>query len=105
MKKHMHLTDEEAEILRDFERGEFVSIEGFKEEKARLESAAREHFRKDKRINIRISSHDLMSLRKKAAIEGMPYQTLISSTLHQFVTGKLKPVNDIVGDHLSGMSQ
>ncbi len=42
MKKHMRLTDEEAEILRDFDRGEFVSIEGFEEEKARFESAARE---------------------------------------------------------------
>lgn len=65
-----HLTNEEAKILRDFKRGEFVSIRGFEAEKARLESAAREHFRKDKRINIRISSRGLMRSQKKATSKG-----------------------------------
>ncbi len=46
--------------------------------------------RKDKRINIRLSSRDLMQLRKRAMREGVPYQTLISSTLHKFVSGRLK---------------
>jgi predicted DNA binding CopG/RHH family protein len=45
---------------------------------------------RDKRINIRISSLDLTRIQKKAAKEGIPYQTLISSTLHKFITGKLK---------------
>ncbi len=55
MKNHMHPTSEEAEILGDFDRGELVSIEGFEEEKARLESVAREHFRKDKRSSFGIT--------------------------------------------------
>ena len=83
---------EEAGILRDFERGELTGIRNFEEEKQRMESAARDLLKKDRRINIRISSRDLENLRKRAAKEGMPYQTLISSTLHKYVTGKLKPV-------------
>ncbi len=79
-------------LLQDFERGEFTSITHFKEAKRKLEKAAHDFLQKDKRINIRISSHDLQALQKKASKEGMPYQTLISSTLHKFVTGKLRSV-------------
>jgi hypothetical protein len=42
--------------------------------------------------NRRISSRDLEKLQKRAVMEGIPYQTLIASTLHKFVTGKLKEV-------------
>jgi len=90
MKNSLKFDKEELLILQDFERGEFESIKNFREEKRRLEEAARSFFQKDKRINIRISSRDLEHLQKKAAQEGVPYQTLISSTLHKFVTGKLK---------------
>jgi len=92
MKKTLKLDNEELEILQDFERGEFESVKNFREEKRKLEAAARNSLQKDKRINIRISSRDLESIQKKAAQEGIPYQTLISSTLHRFVTGKLKNV-------------
>lgn len=88
----LELDQEELEILRDFERGEFESINRFREEKRRLEESARQTMRKDKRINIRISSRDLEKIQKKAVKEGIPYQTLISSTLHKFVSGKLKEV-------------
>ena len=92
MKNSLKLDEEEVKILRDFERGELTSINNFKEEKRQLEEAAHNFLQKDKRINIRISSRDLETLQKKAVKEGMPYQTLISSTLHKFVTGKLKNV-------------
>ena len=92
MKTPLKLDREEVKILQDFERGELTSINNFKEAKRQLEEAAHEFLKKDKRINIRISSRDLNSLQKKAAKEGMPYQTLISSTLHKFVTGKLKSI-------------
>jgi len=92
MKNPLKLDGEEVKILQDFEREEFTSLTNFKQEKRQLEEAAREFLQKDKRINIRISSRDLETLQKKAAKEGMPYQTLISSTLHKFVTGKLKSV-------------
>ncbi len=86
----LQLDEEELQILRDFEQGEFESIKHFREEKRRLEEAARNTLQKDKRINIRISSRDLEKLQKRAAKEGIPYQTLIVSTLHKFVTGKLQ---------------
>ena len=92
MKNPLKLDEEEVKILRDFERGELTSINNFKEEKRQLEEAAHNFLQKDRRINIRISSRDLETLQKKAVTEGMPYQTLISSTLHKFVTGKLKSV-------------
>jgi len=84
------MDEEELQILRDFERGEFESIQHFRAERRSLEAAARRTLQKDKRINIRISSRDLEKLQKRAAMEGIPYQTLIASTLHKFVTGKLK---------------
>ena len=86
------LDEEELQILRDFERGEFESTPNFREEKRNLEEAAQNTFRKDRRLNIRISSHDLERIQKKALKEGIPYQTLISSTLHKLVSGKLKEV-------------
>jgi predicted DNA binding CopG/RHH family protein len=86
----LKLDEEELQILRDFQRGEFESIQHFRAEKRSLEAAAKRTFQKDKRINIRISSRDLEKLQKRAVMEGIPYQTLIASTLHKFVTGKLK---------------
>jgi predicted DNA binding CopG/RHH family protein len=86
----LKLDAEELQILGDFERGEFESIENFRAEKRSLEAAARRTLQKDKRINIRISSRDLEKLQKRAVMEGVPYQTLIASTLHKFVAGKLK---------------
>ena len=86
----LKLDEEEVQILGDFERGEFESIQNFRAEKRSLEAAARRTLQKDKRINIRISSRDLAKLQKRAVMEGVPYQTLIASTLHKFVAGKLK---------------
>ena len=92
MKNPLNLDEEEVQLLQDFERGEFRSITNFKQTKRKLEEAAADFLQKDKRINIRISSRDLEALKKKAHKEGMPYQTLISSTLHKFVAGKLRSV-------------
>ena len=86
----LKLDAEELQILQDFEQGEFESIRNFREERRQLEEAARSTLQKDKRINIRISARDLEKIQKRAAKEGIPYQTLISSTLHKPVTGKLK---------------
>ena len=58
-------------------------------ERKRLEFAAHNTLIKDKRINIRISSRDLGALQRKASQYGMPYQTLISSVLHRYITGDL----------------
>ncbi len=84
------VTLEELQILQDFERGEFQRIRNFGAEKRELEEAARITLQKDKRINIRISSRDLERIQMRAAREGVPYQTYISSSLHKLVAGRLK---------------
>ena len=89
-RNQLKLDEEEIQILRDFERGEFESLRNFRAEKRQLEAAARRTLQKDKRINIRLSSRDLETIQKRAITEGIPYQTLIASTLHKFVTGQLK---------------
>lgn len=90
MNDQPHLDEEEHRILQDFEREEFKSLRNFKQEKQRLENAARKTLQKGERVNIRVSGRDLERIRKRAAAEGLPYQTLIASVLHKFVTGRLK---------------
>ncbi len=80
---------EEQEILDSFERGEWVPVKNLSKRKAELMKHARNTLKKDKRLNIRISERDLNELQKKAVIEGLPYQTYVSSIIHRFVNGKL----------------
>lgn len=89
-KNRMQFDAEELQILEDFEKGEFESIQNFRAEKRELEHSASKGLQKDRRINIRISSRDLEKIQARAAKEGMPYQTYISSTLHKVVSGRLK---------------
>jgi len=83
------LDPEEKEIRESFERGEMETIPDLEREIERYREVARTTFKKDKRVNIRISSKDLMAIQKKALEEGIPYQTLISSVLHKYVSGRL----------------
>jgi len=82
------LTKEEQDILDSYERGEWVSVLD-KENIEKYRVAAKTTFKKDKRVNIRISGKDLALLQERALIEGLPYQTLMSSVLHKFVNGNL----------------
>ncbi|MBD2858330.1 hypothetical protein IB286_04850 [Spongiibacter sp. KMU-158] len=83
------LDKEEQEILDAFEAGEFKSVMTPTRKKA-LQAAAEETLKKDKRINIRISGRDLVALQRRAVKEGIPYQTLVSSILHKYVSGSLQ---------------
>nr|WP_136250812.1 hypothetical protein [Ningiella ruwaisensis] len=87
--REVKLNPEEQEILDDFDAGEFKSVKTPALKKA-AQSAAEETLKKDKRINIRISSRDLLALQRRAAKEGLPYQTLVSSILHKYVAGSLE---------------
>ena len=82
------LDPNELEVLRGYESGKLKPSAG-KAELQRLRAAARATAIKDKRVNIRLSSVDLLDIQAKALEEGMPYQTLIASVLHKYVTGKL----------------
>jgi predicted DNA binding CopG/RHH family protein len=87
----MKLDAYEKELLELDEAGKIQFTKVDTKEKSALMAAARETLQKDKRINIRMSGRDLLSLKRKANRFGMPYQTLISSILHQYVSGDLKP--------------
>ncbi|MGH8647261.1 MAG: antitoxin [Gammaproteobacteria bacterium] len=83
------LDEEEKEILGAFERGELNSISDKEAQLKRHREYAAATFRKDKRINVRLSERDLRALQKRALTEGVPYQTLVSSILHKYVEGRL----------------
>jgi len=86
----MKLSKEEKELLDSVERGEWKTIPNFKEKTKRYQDYAKAAFRKDKRVNIRLSERDLVNIQKRALKEGLPYQTLMSSVLHKFITGQFK---------------
>ncbi len=83
------MSKEEKTILGSVERGEWKSVRGVKGRIIKYQEYAKATFRKDKRVNIRISEKDLVGIQKKAVEEGLPYQTLISSVLHKFISGRL----------------
>jgi predicted DNA binding CopG/RHH family protein len=78
----------EHEVLTAYENGQLKSV-ATKAELAKLKAAARATAIKDRRVNIRLSSGDLSDIQVKALEEGVPYQTLIASVLHKYVTGRL----------------
>jgi predicted DNA binding CopG/RHH family protein len=83
------LNEEEKQILESYERDELKSLENAKAESQRYQDYARSTFQKDRRVNIRVSTKDLEGIQKKAIEEGIPYQTLISSILHKYLSGRL----------------
>ncbi len=85
-----NLDAEEREILEAFEAGELKSVANKEAELKKHQEYALATFKKDQRINIRISSRDLQALKKRALVEGIPYQTLIASVLHKYVDNRLK---------------
>lgn len=85
MKKRKSFDDE---ILEAYEKGDLESLAPTTGELKKYKNSARATFIKDRRVNIRLSSPDLMDIQARAAEEGVPYQTLISSVLHKFVTGR-----------------
>jgi predicted DNA binding CopG/RHH family protein len=83
------LSKEEKELLDAVEAGEFLSVltEARRKE---LEAIASNTFKKDKRINIRISNRDLTAIQARASEEGIPYQTFVSSIIHKYISGSLQ---------------
>ena len=85
----MKLDKSEKELRDSVERGEWKSSTKTKKDTQRFQEYARATFKKDRRINIRISSRDLEAIQKRALEEGLPYQTLIASLLHKYASGRL----------------
>ncbi len=92
MKKRKLAEDEQ--LLRDYEAGELKAVPLSRAEIRKWQDAARATLAKDQRVNVRLSSALLFGLKARAAEEGLPYQTLIASVLHKFVTGRLVEQRD-----------
>jgi len=90
----MGISKDEKELLRSVEDNEWESVPDLKKELKRYQVIAKNSLKKDQRINIRLASKDLMDLQTKAMQEGLPYQTLIPSVLHKYVTGQLKSASE-----------
>ena len=92
----------DREILASFERGEWRPVKNQKAEVTRFRAAAEATLLKNKRVNIRISARDLEGLQARAAEEGVPYQTLMASVLHKFVSGRLVEDQERITSRSSG---
>ena len=87
------LDKEEQDILDSFESGEWKPVANRRQEIARHVAYARNTLAKNRRVNIRISSKDLQDLQTIAVEDGLPYQTLMASVLHRFVSGRFVEIS------------
>lgn len=85
----MKLNKEEKEILNAYEKGQSSSVPDIKKQMFKYREYAKHTLQKNKRINIRLSERDLLHIQRRAVEEGLPYQTLISSILHKYISGSL----------------
>ena len=85
----MKMDKEEQDLLESFEKGEWLPVADQESEIRRHQQYARNTLKKDKRVNIRLSSKVLEELQLAAMRQGIPYQTLMASILHRYVHGSL----------------
>ncbi len=90
MKKY-RLDREEREILAAIEGGKWEIVRPTKAEFRHYAVIAKNTLRKDQRMNIRISRADLLGIKARAAEEGIPYQTLVTSVIHKYISSGLPP--------------
>ncbi|MCY3749315.1 MAG: antitoxin [Chloroflexi bacterium] len=83
------LSAEERDILSRFERGELRSAPEADREIETARQAARATFNKTKRVNLRVTERDFNLAHARAREEGIPYQTLLSSVIHKYLSGRL----------------
>ncbi|MDE0227895.1 MAG: antitoxin [Spirochaetaceae bacterium] len=83
------LNTEEREILEKFERGELHGAPGVETEMETARQAARNTFKKTRRVNLRVTERDFNLAHARAREEGIPYQTLLSSVIHKYLSGRL----------------
>jgi len=89
MKETKYLDSEEQELIESLESDNWKSTKDVENWKNLLSKTAANTLTKDQRMNIRITRNDLDGIKLKAVEEGIPYQTLVASIIHKYVTGKL----------------
>ena len=84
------LTKEEQNILDKFEAGELHTVLGMQSEIKRYQAIFKQNFKKDTTVSLRLNSNDLNKIKHRASDSGIPYQTLLSTLIHHYVTDKIK---------------
>ncbi len=85
----MKFDKEEQAIFDSVEAGEWKPVEDMEARRKTYSEIAKATFRKDSRVNIRLPKRDVTAIQVKAMEEGIPYQTMMASILHKYVTGRL----------------
>lgn len=83
------LSAEEQAIIDYVEGGDATSINNLDTEKSRYKQIAHAQMSKKKTISIQLLESDIERIKAKSVSQGLPYQTLISSLVHQYATGKI----------------
>lgn len=84
-----NLNAEERNILDRFKRGELSSVSDVDREIQTARRAANRTFLKTRRVNLRVTERDFNLAHSQAREEGVPYQTLLSSIIHKYLSGRL----------------
>src|SRR3989338_1547012 len=82
--------DEERELYESVERGEWKPVRNSRAIIERHAAYARYTIAKNKSVTFRVNAWDIERLKARALQEGIPYQTLLSSLVHKYVSGRLK---------------
>ena len=83
------LDQEERDILERFERDELISVADADRERENARAAAQNTLLKTRRVNLRMTERDFKLAHTRAREEGIPYQTLLSSVIHKYLSGRL----------------
>jgi len=89
MKNKIMLDAYEDDILKSYENGEWQSVDDLEEKKEEYANIVKSTLKKNKVISIKLSEKDYIDIHSKSIEENIPYQTLISSIIHKYLTGKL----------------
>jgi len=81
---------EELEILEALENDNLIKSVNAEEELMLARNAAKEYLSKSKNVTLRLNMMDLIGIKEKSRDIGIPYQTIINSLIHNYVTGKVK---------------
>lgn len=83
------LTKEENEIIEYIESDQAKSIDNLESEKNRFQKMATSYSTKKKAVNVRLPESDIYLLKQKALENGLSYQNIIQSLVHQYTHGKI----------------
>ena len=87
----MKMDEYELDLLEAVEKTDkFQRVENFEDELLEAKLASKNFLKKTKNINIRIPECDMLMLKRRSAELNIPYQTILSSLIHQYVTKKIK---------------